>query len=227
MGIAELIPGISGATIALLFGIYKNLISILSNIKLSKKIFSKEYFVNDLQISLMVFLIFSMIAAILLFSNLIHYLIESHSSEFFKILSVIMVLVSLRIFLFHPVSERSLQRLLFVIAGGLIGYLLSLFSVNFEEFIFFLFIGGFIAFTFFIIPGISGSAFLLSVGAYPLIIGSISNFNFEVLLPFGVGMLVALILMPRLINKAYEKFGKLILVFFGGLILAAGVNYFL
>ena len=37
MGIAELIPGISGATIALLFGIYKNLISILSNIKLSKK----------------------------------------------------------------------------------------------------------------------------------------------------------------------------------------------
>ena len=58
MGIAELIPGISGATIALLFGIYKNLISILSNIKLSKKIFSKEYFVNDLQISLMVFLIF-------------------------------------------------------------------------------------------------------------------------------------------------------------------------
>ena len=116
MGIAELIPGISGATIALLFGIYKNLISILSNIKLSKKIFSKEYFVNDLQISLMVYLIFSMIVAILLFSNLIHYLIESHSSEFFKILSVIMVLVSLRIFLFHPVSERSLQRLLFVIA---------------------------------------------------------------------------------------------------------------
>ena len=65
MGLAELIPGISGATIALLFGIYKNLISILSNIKLSKKIFSKEYFVNDLQISLMVFLIFSMIAQIL------------------------------------------------------------------------------------------------------------------------------------------------------------------
>ena len=56
---------------------------------------------------------------------------------------------------------------------------------------------------------------------------AISNFNFEVLFPFGVGMLVALILMPRLINKAYEKFGKLILVFFGGLIFAAGIKYFL
>ena len=86
---------------------------------------------------------------------------------------------------------------------------------------------GFCACSFLLFPGISGSAFLLSVGVYPLIIGSISNFNFEVLLPFGIGMLGALILMPRLINKAYEKFGKLILVFFGGLVLAAGVNYFL
>jgi len=86
---------------------------------------------------------------------------------------------------------------------------------------------GFCACSFLLFPGISGSAFLLSVGAYPLIIGSISNFNFEVLLPFGIGMLGALILMPRLINKAYKKFGKLILVFFGGLILAAGVNGFI
>ena len=86
---------------------------------------------------------------------------------------------------------------------------------------------GFCACSFLLFPGISGSAFLLSVGAYPLIIGSISNFNFEVLLPFGIGMLGALILMPRLINKAYKKFGKLILVFFGGLILAAGINGFI
>ena len=73
-------------------------------------------------------------------------------------------------------------------------------------------------------PGISGSAFLLSVGVYSLIIQSISNFNFNVLLPFGIGMLAALVLMPKLINKVYEKYGKSILVFFGGLILAAGIN---
>ena len=223
MGLAELIPGISGATIALLFGIYKNLISILSNIKLSKKIFSKEYFVNDLQISLMVFLIFSMISAILLFSNLIHYLIESHSPEFFKILSVIMVLVSLRIFLFHPVSERSLQRLLFVIAGGLIGYLLSLFSVNFEEFIFFLFIGGFIAFTFFIIPGISGSAILLSIGLYEAVISSIATFEVLNLLVFSLGCAASLILMPKLIKKIYEQNSLVMDTFFAGLIFISGI----
>jgi uncharacterized membrane protein len=40
-------------------------------------------------------------------------------------------------------------------------------------------------------------------------------------------MLMALVLMPRLINKAYKKFGKSMLVFFGGLIFSAGMNYFL
>jgi len=83
---------------------------------------------------------------------------------------------------------------------------------------------GFVACSFLLFPGISGSAFLLSVGAYPLIIGSISDLNFSVLLPFGIGMLAALVLMPRLINKAYKKYGKSILVFFGGLIFSVGIT---
>ena len=82
---------------------------------------------------------------------------------------------------------------------------------------------GFFACTFLLFPGISGSAFLLAVGIYPYIIGSISNLNFEVLVPFVFGMLIALLIMPTLINKAYEKYGKSILIFFGGLILAAGL----
>jgi putative membrane protein len=86
---------------------------------------------------------------------------------------------------------------------------------------------GFIACSFLLFPGISGSAFLLSVGVYPLIIGSISNLNLNVLFPFGIGMALAIFLMPRLINKAYKKFGKSILVFFGGLIFTAGINNFL
>ena len=86
---------------------------------------------------------------------------------------------------------------------------------------------GFIECSFLLFPGVSGSAFLLSVGAYTLIIQSIANLNFNVLLPFAIGMLASLILMPRLINKAYKKFGKSVLVFFGGLILTAGLAYFL
>jgi uncharacterized membrane protein len=83
---------------------------------------------------------------------------------------------------------------------------------------------GFFACSFLLFPGISGRAFLLAVGIYPLIIGSISGLNFEILLPFFIGMTISLILMPRLINKAYIRFGNMMLVFFGGLIFAAGID---
>ena len=83
---------------------------------------------------------------------------------------------------------------------------------------------GFFACSFLLFPGISGSAFLLAVGIYPVIIGSISDLNFEVLLPFLLGMLISIVLMPRLINKAYQKYGNMILVFFGGLIFATGID---
>ena len=90
-----------------------------------------------------------------------------------------------------------------------------------------LIIFGFFACSFLLFPGVSGSAFLLAAGVYPYIIGSISELNFEVLFPFAIGMLVAAIIMPRIINRAYDKYGKSILVFFGGLILAVGINYLL
>ena len=83
---------------------------------------------------------------------------------------------------------------------------------------------GFLACSFLLFPGISGSAFLLAVGIYPLMIGSISDLNFEILLPFFIGMIISFILMPRLIKKAYIRFGNMMLVFFGGLIFAAGID---
>ena len=69
MGIAELIPGISGSTVALLFGIYKNLIQILSELKVNKDTFTLDYLQNKIQISLVIFLIIPMIASLILFSE--------------------------------------------------------------------------------------------------------------------------------------------------------------
>ena len=83
---------------------------------------------------------------------------------------------------------------------------------------------GFFACSFLLFPGISGSAFLMSVGIYPLLIQSISNLSVDILYPFGIGMVFSLIIMPRIIDKAYSKFGDMILVFFGGLIFAAGLD---
>ncbi len=222
IGLSELLPGISGATVALMFGVYEKILNFLSKFK---------------ELNLIAPLLLGMILSVLVFSSLIDFLYKNFTDIFNIFIALLMigygmylaVNTYLKEFLKGKLDIR--PEILVVVLG--IGFYIGLYLSSFqtdgyqEPNITILILFGFCACSFLLFPGISGSAFLLSVGAYPLIIGSISNFNFEVLLPFGIGMLVALILMPRLINKAYEKFGKLILVFFGGLILAAGVNYFL
>ena len=222
IGLAELLPGISGATVALMFGVYEKLIDFLRKFN---------------NINLILPLLIGMILSVFSFSSLIDFLYKNYTYIFNIFIALLMigygmylaVNTYLKEFLKGKLDIR--PEILPVVLG--IGFYIGLYLSSFqtdgyqEPNIAILILFGFCACSFLLFPGISGSAFLLSVGAYPLIIGSISNFNFEVLLPFGIGMLGALILMPRLINKAYKKFGKLILVFFGGLILAAGVNGFI
>ena len=233
IGLSELLPGISGATVALMFGAYEKILNFLSKFK---------------ELNLIAPLLLGMLLSVLVFSSLIDFLYKNHTYVFNIFIALLMIGYGLFLLIntylnedINKLVETSIGKtfkrkssyinlfLAVFFIGLYIGlYLSSIQTDGYQEpNISILILFGFCACSFLLFPGISGSAFLLSVGAYPLIIGSISNFNFEVLLPFGIGMLGALILMPRLINKAYEKFGKLILVFFGGLVLAAGVNYFL
>ena len=126
-------------------------------------------------------------------------------------------------------NENNTSNLIFSFFIAIItGLLIS--SFNFQETssltFFAIIIFGFIACSFLLFPGISGSAFLISVGAYELITSSISisSFNFSIILSFGLGMLLALILMPRLISMAYKRFGNLVLIFFAGVILMTGLK---
>ena len=76
---------------------------------------------------------------------------------------------------------------------------------------------------FFIIPGISGSAILLSIGLYETVISSIATFEVLNLLVFGLGCAASLILMPKLIKKIYEQNSLAMDTFFAGLIFISGI----
>ena len=214
IGISELLPGISGATIALMFGVYERILIFLSKLK---------------GLDLIIPLLLGMVLSVFLFSSLINYLYENFTYIFNIFIAILMIGYGIFLIINTYIKELAIRGLKFYInllIAIVIGLYLSRFHtlISEEPQIMLLVILGFIACSFLLFPGISGSAFLLSVGAYSLIIQSISNFNFNVLLPFGIGMLAALVLMPKLINKIYEKYGKSILIFFGGLILAAGIN---
>jgi len=214
IGLSELLPGISGATVALMFGVYEKLLDFLRKFKNLNLIFP---------------LLLGMILSVFVFSSLINFLYESYTNIFNTFIALLMIGYGIFLVISSYLNEKIDKGKNFYInlfLAIIIGLHITSFHFHGNQApnLFLLGLFGFVACSFLLFPGISGSAFLLSVGAYPLIIGSISDLNFNVLLPFGIGMLAALVLMPRLINKAYKKYGKSILVFFGGLIFSVGLT---
>jgi len=215
IGISELLPGISGATVALMFGVYEKLLEFLRKFK---------------NLNLIMPLLIGMITSVFLFSSLINFLYDNYTNTFNFFIASLMAVYGIFLVIntyLNGSIQKGMRFYINISFSILVGIFLISFTYNYENFsfnLYFLITIGFIACSFLLFPGISGSAFLLSVGAYSTIIGSISSLNFDVLIPFGMGMLFALFLMPRVINKAYIKFGKSILVFFGGLIFAAGTS---
>ncbi len=226
MGVAELIPGISGSTVAVIFKIYPNLMSILSqlrpkNFSLNLSIISQKF---QLRVSLP--LIFSMIAAIILCSNLISIMINNYEELFLSLLGWLMMFLSIYVADFFKALLKRLNLLIFLILGIFIGYILQELNISSQGVTpLYLFISGLIAFSFFLIPGISGSAILVVLGVYSPVIQAIANFNLLFLFPFALGCLISLLILPKIIVSLYAKYEQSLMYIFSGLIFSSG--YFL
>ena len=227
MGFAELIPGVSGSTIALLFRVYEHI--IIS----AKALTSLEFWKNPIHefkkydlLSICV-LMLSMALGVLLFSNAIVYIFENYTEVFNTVIAVTMLVISAYIIYRATNSELSLNLLVTLVVGLLFGYILGNFNFSSSEIsIITLILAGVIAFSFFIVPGISGSAILVALGFYELIITAISELNLEILIPFGFGCLISLIVLPRLILNIYSNYKSSLDMFFAGLILISGILLF-
>jgi len=227
MGFAELIPGVSGSTIALLFRVYEHI--IIS----AKALTSLEFWKNPIHefkkydlLSICVLMI-SMALGVLLFSNAIVYAFENYAEVFNTMIGASMLLIASYIIYTATNSELSLNLLVTLVVGLLFGYILGNFNFSsYEISIITLLLAGVIAFSFFIVPGISGSAILVALGFYELIIKAISELNLQILIPFGFGCLISLIVLPRIILNIYSNYKSSLDMFFAGLILISGILLF-
>jgi len=224
MGVAELIPGISGATVAVIFKIYPNLMTILSKLRIKHLSFSLSSLSKKFQFDLLLPLIFSMIAAIILCSKAINFLLNNYEENFLTFLGCLMIILSLQIINFFKGILHQKKLFIFIFLGTSIGFILGQLDVESENIsIFYLILSGVLAFSFFLIPGISGSSMLVVLGIYSPIIGAIANFNFDILIPFALGCLISLLLLPRLILSIYSSYEQSLLYLFSGLIASSGL----
>ena len=226
MGVAELIPGISGSTVAVIFRIYPNIMSILSQLRPKNFSLNLSLTSEIFQFRVSLPLIFSMFAAILLCSNLITFMLNNHEQLFLPLLGLLMMFLSIYVADFFRALFKRINLVIFLILGILIGYILQEVNIGSEEVTpLYLFMSGLIAFSFFLIPGISGSAILVVLGVYSPVIQAIANFNLLFLFPFALGCLISLLTLPKIVVSLYAKYEQSLIYIFSGLIFSSG--YFL
>ena len=224
MGVAELIPGISGATVAVIFKIYPNLMIILSRLRFKYLTLNLQSLSKTFQFNVSLPLIFSMLIAVIVCSKGINYLLINHEEFFLSSLGFLMILLAVHIINYFKGVFKDKRLVIFLFLGVLIGLFLQELNISSGNIsIFYIFMSGILAFSFFLIPGISGSAMLVVLGVYGPVIQAVAMLDFGLLIPFAMGCLISLLLLPKAILSIYSSHEHNLMHIFSGLILSSGI----
>ncbi len=236
MGAADVVPGVSGGTIALITGIYKELIDTIALINLDLlKTLRKEGLVSafkSINGSFLVTLFSGIIISVLSLAKLFHFLINNKPvlvwAFFFGLIIASVWLVGKR------VKNWKGSTVFALIIGSVISFLITIISpANGPDALWYLFLSGMLAFVAMILPGISGSFILLLLGAYHLVLGKVSSLidalsdmdtalllnNVIALGVFVIGGVIGLLSFSRILKWMFEKHeGKTLALLTGFLI---------
>ena len=222
MGIAEIKPGISGATIAGLFNVYKDFVNFLNVFNPFKIKPNLSYFYKEINFSFIIPLLLGMAISIYLSAFAIDYFRKSYLYELKIFLSAVMFIAVVKNCGLDQSLNDSLKYILDFIFGLLIAIViaLSLVELDFNN-SFLLVLAGLLAFTAFLLPGISGSLVLIILGVYGNITTAIKDIDVIFLTPFIIGMAISFLVTPAQIMKRINDNEVKTKVFFSGLILGS------
>ena len=184
MGFSDLIPGVSGGTIAFITGIYKELIDTLASLNFSKLKLIKNKNFHIFWTSINGNFIFSLslgiISSILIFSRLIAYLLKNFSVEIWSFFFGL-ILASV-IYFIKKYTLFSKLNIILILLGAIFSYLLTIISPSEKEItLVYLFFSSMIAIIAMILPGISGGFIFILFGVYEYIIKTINDFTNKVI----------------------------------------------
>ncbi len=228
MGIADLVPGISGGTIALITGIYEDLIEAVSNINLNMFEGSLAIHFKKKKFDFLLILICGILFSIISFSKFLNYLLVNFNSE---LRSFFLGMVLFSVILLY----RSIEKIRLINAANLILLILSIIisflifnSPSFDPTItnLYIFLCGIICSLAMILPGISGAYILIILGTYEFLINKISDFSTDIgsitsIAVFGLGFSLGIIIFSRVIKYLLKSFKKQTFIILIGLIIGS------
>ena len=231
MGIADAIPGVSGGTIALLLGIYEELITTISNIKISLfKILTKDglsVFWKKGNLGFLFPLLIGIIASLIVFVNIAQYFLDSFPLLVWSFFTGLIIATSYVIF--KKIENFKLKEFILVIIASISLILFTKISNNeglssTDFSIIYIFVCALLASSAMILPGISGSLVLVILGVYEYMIESLINYNFYIISTFVIGAIIGLLLLSKILNKLFLRHKNSTFSIMLGLVIGSVLN---
>lgn len=210
MGIADAIPGISGGTIALLLGIYEELIGSISNFNISlfQNLKKKgiKYCWNKINGNFLLSLISGVLLSLVSFVKIFSILIQKYP---LFIWSFFLGLILATLFVINRnIKKWNIVNFILIFIFTFLTILLTIIAPSYSENInlFYIMICGIIASSAMILPGISGSLILVILGVYSLIISALDNLEYNIILVFLIGCIIGIINFSKIIKWLFHKY---------------------
>lgn len=224
MGAADVVPGVSGGTIAFISGIYEELITSLNNINFSliKTLKHEGLKATWLQLNgnFLVALFLGIGVSVLSLAKGIEWLLH-HQPILLWAFFFGLVLASI-IFVGKQITNWKISTILILIFGTFIAfYITQLPSLSANQSSWFLFLAGALAICAMILPGISGAFILVLLGAYQPILSALNNKDIKTIAIVGCGAIIGLLSFSKLLKWLFKNHHNLTLAALTGFILGS------
>ena len=235
MGAADVIPGVSGGTIAFIMGIYDEFVGSLASINgealklLLKGRFSA--FWKHINGSFLLSLVAGIGISVIALAGLMQMLLSDFPIQTWAFFFGLIVASSL--FIIRGISGWKLSEGLLLVFGILLGAVICTLSpTQTPDGLWFIFLSGALAICAMILPGISGSFILLILGKYEYVLGAISGLvagvdpgrNLLILGVFGLGAIIGILAFSRFLHWLLARWQKETMIVLAGFIIGSLVK---
>lgn len=225
MGAADVVPGVSGGTIAFISGIYEELLSSISsiNFKIIGKLKSEgiKFVWNQINGNFLLALVIGIGISVVSLAKLLSWLLANEPillwSFFFGL-----VLASV-FFIGKSISKWNALTVIVFLVGAVLAYWITTLQplISESSSLFYLFIAGSLAICAMILPGISGAFILVLLGAYKTVLEAVHNRDFKIIITVGLGAVVGLLTFSKVLKWMFNHYKDLTLAVLTGFVLGS------
>ncbi len=228
MGSADIVPGVSGGTIALITGIYAHLVEAISKISFGflKPLFKGDFkgfstqLLDEIDFKFFIPLVLGIGIAFLTLAKVVTYCMDVYPAWTFSFF--LGLIIASAVILFRKLDKINLKNIVFALIGAILTFIfVSLNPIAANHSLPVIFISGIIAICAMILPGVSGSFLLLLLGQYEYMLNALHQLHFSEIIVFVVGALIGILGFSKILNYLLKNHEEVTMAFLIGVMIGS------